>query len=98
MPYRYIHPAQKSLIVSLSSHMTPREIQRATHGTQDQVHRCTVERLIKKKRETGDVVHHSTILGRRRELNGLDCDVCAHHSLSQPTCTLTTRALLGLVY
>jgi len=64
---RYIHPAQKELIVSMSAHMSSAEIARVTHISQR-----TVTRVVALWRQTGKVERKPEVSGRPCELDSDD--------------------------
>lgn len=80
---RYIHPAQKELIVSMAGHMNAAEIARVTHISQR-----TVRRVVALWRETGKVERKPEIAGRPGELNSDDIAVGGSLAGGELQCSL----------
>jgi transposase len=84
---RYIHPAQKELMITMSqsTRMTPKDIARVTNYSER-----TVQRVIRLWKETGLVERRPTNPGRPRELD--TADVMVSYSAIE-TLSFLTEAL-----
>jgi transposase len=67
---KYIHPAQKELIVSMASFMSSADIAHVTHISQR-----TVQRVVSLWKRTGEVERKPLVRGRPREPSSGDVAV-----------------------
>ncbi|KAL4247973.1 Homedomain-like superfamily protein, partial [Pleurotus pulmonarius] len=67
--YRFIHPEQKKLIITMSATMTPTQISKHTG-----ISTRTIYRILEKWRHLRTVTLGSTAVGRPRELTHYDFD------------------------